>query len=230
MVERLASHYLASLPEVDVALMLPHPGDAEWLCGGVIALAAAAGKRVAILDLTAGEAGSFTRMDRKLDEADAAAAVLGVHWRGSMRLPDARLEDTIMSRMTVTGEIKRLRPSLLIAMAAGPGHPDRGPASTLVENAAYLAQLGRLDDYLAPHRVERLVFAAGAAAAPDFVVDISEVWEQKLAALRCYSTLFADGPEALARLEREARRLGDMIGVRYGEAFQQRTPLRERLF
>lgn len=231
MVERMASHYLDNLPEVDLALMMPHPGEAELLCGGVIAKATAAGKRVAILDLTAGEAGSYTRMDVKLEEGDLAAAKLGVLWRGTMRFPDARLEDTIMSRMTVTGEIKRLRPKVLIAMHAGDAHPDAGAGATLVEGASYLAGLVRLDDYLKPHRVERLLFASGSVeATPSFVVDVSDHFEAKLAALQCYTTLFADAASALEKIERDGRRFGEMIGVRYGEAFVQRSPLRGEVF
>jgi LmbE family N-acetylglucosaminyl deacetylase len=56
-------------------------------------------------------------------------------------------------------------------------------------------------------------------------VDVSPFFEQKMAALKAYTTLFADPAEVLARVEREARRFGDMIGVRYGEPFTQRQPL-----
>jgi len=227
---RLASHYLDNLPHVDVAVMLPHPGEAEFLCGGTIAKLAASGKRVAILDLTAGEAGTHTSADIKLDQADQAAAALGVLWRGSMRFPDARLEDTIMSRMTVTGEVKRLRPQVVIAIHPEDRHPDSLSASLLVENACFLAGLGRLDEYLPPHQPQRLVFASGSvSASPSFIVDVSDYFDRKLAALAAYTTLFADPAEALARAEREARRFGDMIGVRYGEGFVQRQPLCEDL-
>lgn len=226
MVNRLASHYLDNLPEVDVAVMLTHPGDAEYYCGGTIAKLTRAGKRVAILDLTAGEAGSFSRGDLKLDEADLAGAALGVAWRGSIRFPDGRLEDTIMSRMTVTGEVKRLRPRTVVAIHPKHPHPDSLAASLLVENACYLAGLTKLDDYLPAHRPERVVFSGGtASAAPSFVVDISDCFEQKIAALRAYTTLFADPAAALARVEREALRIGELVGVRYGEAFVQRQPL-----
>ena len=230
MVTRLASHYMDNLPEVDVAVMLAHPGDAEMLCGGAIAKLTAAGKRVAILDLTSGEAGTYTRADLKLDDADRAAEILGVTWRGSVAFPDARLEDTIMSRMTVTGEIKRLRPQVVIATHPEHRHPDSLAASLLVENAAYLAGLSRLDNYLDPHPSARVVFASsGLACPPSFVVDVTEHFDRKLAALAAYTTLFADSAAAIERVEREARRLGDLIGARYGEAFVQRQPLRGEL-
>jgi bacillithiol biosynthesis deacetylase BshB1 len=230
MVTRLASHYMDNLPEVDVAVMLAHPGDAEMLCGGAIAKLTASGKRVAILDLTSGEAGTHTRADLKLDDADRAAEILGVTWRGSVAFPDARLEDTIMSRMTVTGEIKRLRPQVVVATHPEHRHPDSLAASLLVENAAYLAGLSRLDNYLDPHPSARVVFASsGLACLPSFVVDITAQFEKKHAAVAAYSTLFADSSAALDRMEREARQLGDLIGVRYGEAFVQRQPLRGEL-
>lgn len=222
---RLASHYLDNLPEVDVAVMLAHPGDAEWFCGGSIAKLAAAGHRIAILDLTAGEAGTHTRLEVKLDEADAAARALGVLWRGSMRFPDARLEDTIMSRMTVTGEIKRLRPRLLIAADPAQPHPDAAPASSLVENAAYLAGLDRLDNYLSSHKTARLLHVCGPATVPNRIVDITATFDLKRAALAAYTTLFANPAAALDRMEREARRLGDLAGVRYGEGFFDKHPL-----
>lgn len=227
---RLASHYLDNLPEVDVAFMLAHPGEAEILCGGAIARLTSEGKRVAILDLTAGEAGTHTHGDKKLDEAEAAAAILGVTWRGSMKFPDARLEDTIMSRMTVTGEIKRLRPQVVVAMHPDDRHPDSLAASLLVENAAYLAGLSRLDNYLAPHPTAKVVFAsASVSASPSFIVDITATFDKKIEAIRAYTTLFANAAEAVERIEREARRFGDLIGVRYGEPFTQRQPLQANL-
>lgn len=230
MVARLASHYLDELPEVDVAILLPHPGDAEVLCGGTIAKLAASGMRVAVLDLTAGEAGTMSRGDLKIEEADRAAALLGVIWRGSMRFPDARLEDTIMSRMTVTGEIKRLRPEVVVAMHPDDRHPDSLAASLLVENAAYLAGLSNLDNYLPAHRGTRVVFASsGVAAQPSFVVDITDHFDCKMSALAAYTTLFESPASALEQVERDARRFGEMIGVRYGEAFVQRRPLRGEL-
>lgn len=223
---RLASHYLDNLPEVDVAFMMPHPGEAELLCGATIAKLSASGKRVAILDLTAGEAGTLARGNTILDEADRAAEILGVTWRGTMRFPDGRLEDTIMSRMTVTGEFKRLRPQVVVAMHPEDRHPDSLAASLLVENAAYLAGLSGLDNYLMAHSTGRVVFASGSAAVlPSFVVDVTSCFEKKMAALATYTTLFADPAEMMARVEREARRFGALIGVRYGEAFTQRQPL-----
>jgi len=43
---------------LDLLVIMAHPDDAELLCGGAIIKSASAGKRVGVLDLTAGEMGS----------------------------------------------------------------------------------------------------------------------------------------------------------------------------
>ncbi|MDX2269694.1 MAG: PIG-L family deacetylase [Bryobacter sp.] len=224
---RLASQYLDDLPMVDAAFFLPHPGDAEILCGGTIRKLVEAGRKVAILDLTAGEAGTHSHLDIRLEQAEASAAFLGVAWRGSVRLPDARVEDTIHSRMSITGEVKRLRPRLLVGIHGGHPHPDAQPSMQLVENAAYLANLPRLDDYLEPHRPARIAFAcAEAPVAPTYIVDISDQFEAKVEAARKHTALFTSETQFLTLLAARARHFGALIGVTYGEPFFERHPLK----
>ncbi len=225
---RLASQYLDNLPEVDAAFLLPHPGDAELLCGGTIRKLVQAGKKVAILDLTAGEAGTRSELEVRLDQADEAAAILGVTWRGCVRLPDARVEDTIHSRMSITGEIKRLRPTVLVGIHSGPPPPPPPPPSMqLVENAAYLANLPRLDDYLAPHRPQKIAFATGGAhIPPTYIVDISDHFETKIEALRKHKALYPSETQFLTLVASRARYFGSLIGVTYGEPFFERHPLK----
>jgi len=62
------------------------------------------------------------------------------------------------------------------------------------------------------------------------VLDISEQWEQKLAAIRCYESQFITGrptqpPTFLEGLRDEAAYWGKTIGVKYGEPFACREPL-----
>lgn len=222
---RYASHYLESIPEVEVAFLLPHPGDAELLCGGSILKLTQAGRRVAVLDLTDGGAGSSASADLRLEQADRGAEVLGLTWRGCVMMPDARMENTIMSRMTVTGEIKRLRPKVVVASHWEHPHPDAASSSRLVEDACYLAGLERLDNYLAAHRSVRVVFACGdTQVQPTFVVDITEHFEGKLEAVRQHKALFGDEKEFLAGVEARARYFGALIGVKFGEPFVERGP------
>jgi LmbE family N-acetylglucosaminyl deacetylase len=70
---------------------------------------------------------------------------------------------------------------------------------------------------------------------PAFVLDISSVWERKLASIAAYQSQFVLGretlvPSFLEQLETEARYWGKTIGVRYGEPFAAREPIGMRDF
>ena len=65
---------------------------------------------------------------------------------------------------------------------------------------------------------------------PDVILDVSEVWEQRMEAVRAFRTQFLpDGsndpqtyissPEFMEALTARARSLGKRIGVKYGEGF-----------
>ena len=65
---------------------------------------------------------------------------------------------------------------------------------------------------------------------PDFIVDVSDVWEQRQEAVKAYKTQFHNpesgepqtyisSPEFMEALTARARLLGKRIGVKYGEGF-----------
>ena len=73
------------------------------------------------------------------------------------------------------------------------------------------------------------------AIQPAFVLDISDVWEQKRAAIACYESQFVTGrptepPTFLDRLRDEAAYWGKSIGAAYGEPIASREPLGLRTF
>lgn len=60
----------------------------------------------------------------------------------------------------------------------------------------------------------------------DFAVDVTEVYEQKLAALATYESVFSGDQEVLLqRYASEDRYVGSLVGVRYAEPFRARRPL-----
>ena len=67
-------------------------------------------------------------------------------------------------------------------------------------------------------------------AQPAFVLDISDVWEQKLKAIEAYQSQFVIGreniqPSFLQQLRDEAAYWGKSIGVAYGEPYTSREPI-----
>ena len=67
------------VPEpLDILAVMAHPDDAELLCGGALIKSAEAGRRVGVLDLTAGEMGSKGTPEIRAREARAAAGLMGL--------------------------------------------------------------------------------------------------------------------------------------------------------
>jgi N-acetylglucosamine malate deacetylase 1 len=198
----------------DLLAVVAHPDDAELLCGGALLCAADRGRRTAIVDLTAGELGSWGTPEGRAREAEAAARILGLAERRNAGLPDGALENSAAARRTVAAHIRALRPRVVIAHWPDARHPDHHAASVLTRDACFMAGLKNAPVDGEPFRPLKLVYAlayAEAARKPSFVVDISEQMERKLEAIFAYGSQF-DGRTSM----------GDVVGA--GD-----RPLREQV-
>ena len=215
---------------LDILAIAAHPDDIEQTCGGTLLRMAEKGYRAGALDLTAGDMGTRGTPEQRLAEADTAARHLRLGWRGNLRLPDARLENTISARMTLAVKIRELRPRVVILPYWEGRHPDHYRTSELGYEACFLAGLKKLDEYSEPHRPHKVIYASlYANVTPSFVVDISAQFEARMAALLSYqsqygaqeagSGLFPQEQEIRERLGAIARFYGNLIGVKYGEPF-----------
>ena len=223
----------------DLAAFCAHPDDAELVMGGTIARAVAAGRRVAMVDLTRGESGTRGTPETRAAEAAEAARILGAAHRESLALPDAGLQVLPEQKDVVVEALRRLRPRVVLLQHWMQRHPDHATASRIVYDAAFLAGLRNYrTDLGPPFRPGKLVYAATMTEAndirPSFVVDVSAVWETKLKAIAAFVSQFTPGPgetsaQPLDRfreaVELAGRRHGQQIGVRFGEGFVTREPL-----
>jgi bacillithiol biosynthesis deacetylase BshB1 len=216
-------------PPLDVLAIAAHPDDVEQTCGGTLIKMAQKGYRTGVLDLTAGEMGSRGNPQTRMEEAETAARHLLLAWRGNLGWPDARIENTLASRLTLAAKIRKLRPRVVILPYWAGRHPDHYRASEIGYEACFLAGVRKLDEQTEPHRPYKILYASlYASVAPSFVVDITEQFERRMAALLSYQSqygaadstaLFPDEPEIRERLAAVARYYGNLIGVRYGEPF-----------
>ena len=224
---------------LDILAIMAHPDDVELTCGGTLLESVAVGRTTGIVDLTAGESGSRGTVEIRADEALQAARILGVSVREKLRLPDAHLVNAPEAREAVIRAIRRHRPTIVITHARQGRHPDHIAAAQLVRDACYLAGLRNLVTDMAPHRPRKVVHAMSFredAIAPSFVVDISDVLEQKLAAIRCYHSQFdgltqagevyPNGEPLLDIIRHQAAHYGTLIRARYGEPFHMTETLR----
>ena len=219
---------------LDILVIAPHPDDAELGMAGAILKFQKEGRRVGILDLTSGEPTPHGSLEIRQRETAAATAILGLDWRENLRLPNRSLEATIENRAKLAGVIRRERPRWLFAPYWIDAHPDHVAATELVEGARFWAKLSKTDLPGAPHHAERIYnyycVHLKMVPQPAFVLDISNEWEQKLAAIRCYESQFITGrptepPTFLDQLRDEAAYWGKTIAVRYGEPFTCREPI-----
>lgn len=213
-----------------------HPDDVELTSGGLAARLAAHGHAVGIADLTRGELASRGDVETRAREAKAAADALGVSLRVNLGLPDGALDRHDAGQLRAVVECLRAhRPGLVIAPDRHDEHPDHVEASHLVARACYLAGLARFEAAGERHRPERLLFALyRSGTEPHVVVDVSEVWEQRMAALRAHASQLdpAAGPATyltepgfVAAVEARARAWGALAGVAYAEGYRVRGPL-----
>jgi bacillithiol biosynthesis deacetylase BshB1 len=219
-----------NLRPLDILAIAAHPDDVEQTCGGALIRMAEMGYRAGVLDLTAGDMGSRGTPELRIEESQKAAQHLLLTWRQNLRWPDARLENTITARMTLAGVIRRIRPRTVILPYWAGRHPDHYRASEIGYESCFLAGLKRLEEDVPPHRPFKILYSSQYAnVAPSFVMDISRQFDRRMASLFSYesqygdaeaaSDLFPSQKEVKERLAAVARFYGNLIGVKYGEAF-----------
>lgn len=215
---------------LDVLAVAAHPDDVEQTCGGTLIRMAEMGYRTGVLDLTAGDMGTRGTPEERLRESRAAAQHMQLAWRDNLRLPDARLENSLAARTALALKFRELKPRVVILPYWQARHPDHYRAGEIGYEACFLAGLRKLDPQSEPHRPFKILYSSlYADVTPSFIVDISAQFERRMAALLSYASqygaaqegtgLFPTEQEIRDRLGAIARFYGNLIGVRYGEPF-----------
>ena len=213
---------------VEYLVVAPHPDDAELGMGGTIVNLLAAGKRLAVLDLTSGEPTPFGTPAKRRRETAAASAALGLTLRLNLGLPNRTLEATLAARIKVAEVYRTLRPRVLFIPYWRDAHPDHLAASRLATEARFHAKLTKTRMKGEPHYPERVLYyyCTHLRTHDDvaFVVDVSKEFPTKVRAMECYKSQFfehrGDGAGAVLQYVADANRFwGQQINRSYGEPF-----------
>jgi LmbE family N-acetylglucosaminyl deacetylase len=231
---------LAPLPEdwQRALVIVAHPDDAEWGTASAIARWTSAGKEVAYLLVTRGEAGIDTMPPEQagpLREAEqrAAAAEVGVHVVDFLGYRDGVIEYGPALRRDLAVAIRRHRPEMVVALNP---HPYWAPSRP---NSADHQAVGRATIDAATDAANRWIFppadgepgpwngvrwvALSSSPLASHAVDISGFRDQAVASLaahRAYLAALSDQPP-----EEHAAALIDRLGATDPELFGGRRYL-----
>jgi bacillithiol biosynthesis deacetylase BshB1 len=223
--------------KLDILVIAAHPDDAELACSGTIRKHLALGKKIGIVDLTRGELGTRGTPEIRLVESAAATEILGIQVRENLGLADGFFQNEPASQLKLIEVIRAYQPEIVFANALEDRHPDHGKGAQLAIDACFLSGLRKIDTQRdgqkqAEWRPKHVFhYIQDRYLEPDFVIDITEHWETKEAAIRAFRSQFFDpnsnepasyisNPDFLDFIEARAREMGHKIGVTYGEGFQ----------
>lgn len=225
-------------PELDIIFTMPHPDDLEITCGGTIAALVKQGYRVGMCHMTIGEPTPRGSVETRTKELHEAAEILGVQHVEVIGLPNRELMDGPTPRYAVATRFRRHRPRIVVGMwgRTPAASPDHYQGQLILEASRFYSQLTKWNerfDNTEPHKIDWLwwrpstIQAESANFASTFVVDTSDVHEQKVAAISVYKSQFDE-----ARLEAVLHRInavdaaeGGRAGFRYGELFALPHPM-----
>lgn len=225
--------------KVDLLAIGVHPDDVELGCSGTIINEIKKGKKVAIIDLTQGELGTRGTIDTRYQESANAAMIMGVQARENLKMRDGFFENDEEHKLRLIAAIRKYQPAIVIGNVLHDRHPDHGRAGQMIAECCFLSGLSKIrtnDDTGKEQERWRpsyvLQYIQDWYHEPDILIDISDVFEQRMKAIEAYATQFYTGeagkegpqtyissPDFLDSIIARARMFGKRIGVKYAEGF-----------
>jgi bacillithiol biosynthesis deacetylase BshB1 len=221
---------------LDILVLCAHPDDAEISAAGTLYSCVSKGYKVGVADLTMGELGTRGSASLRLIEAQKASEFLGLTVRENLNLGDGSFQNDHATRLKVIECIRRHRPKIVLTNAKSDRHPDHGKGAELVVESCFYSGLPKLETFdkgqtqeaWRPQAVYH--FIQDYYHEPDFVMDITDVWDKKVEALKCYGSQFFDpnsdepstpisGEDFFLFLQARAREMGRAAGMTLAEGF-----------
>jgi bacillithiol biosynthesis deacetylase BshB1 len=221
-------------PKLHILAIAVHPDDIELGCAGILIKHNRAGQTTGILDLTRGELGTRGTPELRIEEANNAAAAMGVLVRENAGMRDGFCQTDEEHQLKCVTDVWRWKPDIVITNSLEDRHPDHGRAGRLVSDACFLAGLRKIEtmyegvaqEAWRPKRVFHMI--QDRQLEPTFIVDITDALEQKVEAILCYKSQFhnpeSDEPMTyiasqsfLDQIRYRDSLLGKRIGTEYGE-------------
>lgn len=222
--------------KLDILAFGAHPDDVELSASGTVILAVQQGKKVGVVDLTEGELGTRGSVKTRYQEAGKASEIMGLSARENLQMPDGFFTHSKENQLKIVEQVRRFRPEIVLCNAVSDRHPDHGKGSKLVSDALFISGLRKVEttwqgvsqEAWRPKAVYHYI--QDRYLKPDFVIDVSSVWQQRMKAVMAYDSQFYNPDskepvspiatkEFLQTVEGKAAIFGRNIGVQFAEGF-----------
>ncbi len=211
-------------------IFAPHPDDAEIAMGGTIARLIDQGWEIILADLTNGEPTPHGSPEIRAAESAQASRILGIKERFCLDMPNRYLENNLQNRKIVAEAIRQYKPHWLFTIAQPDAHPDHIHANQLIMDARFAAKLSKTDMKGEPHYPKKIIYFYASHLRqhiqPSFVIDITDYWDRKIAAIKAYQSQFQlnqNEPDEkdwiVDHIGSICRYFGRCIGTQYAEPF-----------
>ena len=224
----------------NILVILAHPDDPEFFCGGTLARWAQAGHHINYFLLTCGDKG---RNDNNTDipgsqlcemrheEENAAAAVIGVEAVFFLDREDGTLVPDIDLRRDVVRIIRQMKPDVVVTCdpqnlfaSYGINHPDHRAAGQVVLDAVFPAAGNDLffPELLAegyqPHMPGEVWVSL--TSQPNVTIDITDTWPVKIIALKEHKSQIGDPLKFESRMRSRHTKESTDENPRFEESFR----------
>jgi bacillithiol biosynthesis deacetylase BshB1 len=225
--------------KLDILAIGVHPDDVELGCSGTLINEIKRGKKIGIVDLTQGELSTRGTVETRYQESANAAMIIGATLRENLKMRDGFFRNDEAHQLQVIETIRKYQPEIIIGNILSDRHPDHGRAGHLISDACFLSGLVKIETKdRSGSQQEKwrpkyyLQYMQDWYHEPDLLIDISDVFEQRMKAIEAYTTQFhtlasdkkgpqtyISTPDFLDSIIARARMLGKRIGVKYAEGF-----------
>ncbi|MFI5133543.1 MAG: bacillithiol biosynthesis deacetylase BshB1 [Chitinophagales bacterium] len=225
--------------KLDILAIGVHPDDVELGCSGTLINEIKRGKKTGIVDLTQGELGTRGTIETRYAESAKAAMIIGVQVRENLKMRDGFFRNDEENQLMLIQIIRKYQPEIVIGNILHDRHPDHGRAGNLISTSCFLSGLAKIetkDEKGNPQQRWKpsyvLHYIQDWYHEPDLLIDISDVFEQRMEAIKAYTTQFYNSdsgdngpqtyistPDFLESVIARARMLGKRIGVKFAEGF-----------
>jgi LmbE family N-acetylglucosaminyl deacetylase len=223
-----------------ILVILAHPDDPEFFCGGTLARWIDAGHEVSYLLLTRGDKGSEDPlispqelMMIRMEEQKSAGSVIGVQEITFLEYPDGFIVPDLEMRKQIVRHIRRYKPDIIVTSDPNNlyirgmyiNHPDHRAAGLVTIDAVfpaagnlfYFPEL--LKEGLQPHSPAEVWVSL--TQEPTVTIDVTSFWSMKVKALLQHKSQVGDPDDFKIKMAERRTQDSTETNPRFEEGFRR---------